>query len=172
MKLLSIAWTLLLPKDIRQEDCAQVGVERLWWSFYLVWRLSWQEIPGSFSVLSPPPPNYRLLLANTVINPVSIGSHNSQTSFQSSSFYIRALGKHCFLKCRHPHCVALSFYKVSLAFTPVRICWYSFIKMTCPLSSWITSHTFFQILHKLSIYHLPTLTTPKWMNEELFPIQI
>ncbi len=31
-------------------------------------------------------------------NPVSIGSHNDQTSFQSSSLYLRALGKHCYVK--------------------------------------------------------------------------
>jgi hypothetical protein len=46
---------------------AQVEVERLSWSFYLVWRPSWQEITGSYRVLSPPPPNNRLLLAITVI---------------------------------------------------------------------------------------------------------
>ncbi len=49
------------------------------------------------SCVVSPPPNYRLLLATTVIT-VSIGSHNSQTSFQSSSLYLRALGKHCFVK--------------------------------------------------------------------------
>jgi hypothetical protein len=31
-------------------------------------------------------------------NPVSIGSHREQTSFQSSSLYLWALGKHCFVK--------------------------------------------------------------------------
>ncbi len=31
-------------------------------------------------------------------NPVSIGSHSYQTSFQSSSLYLWALGKHCFVK--------------------------------------------------------------------------
>ncbi len=31
-------------------------------------------------------------------NPVSIGSPNDPTSFQSSSLYLRALGKHCFVK--------------------------------------------------------------------------
>ncbi len=31
-------------------------------------------------------------------NPVSIGSHSDQTSFQSSSLYLWALGKHCFVK--------------------------------------------------------------------------
>ncbi len=51
------------------EDRAQVGVKRLWWSFYLVWRPSWQEIPGSYHVLSLPPKNYRLLLVITLIKP-------------------------------------------------------------------------------------------------------
>jgi hypothetical protein len=27
-------------KDIRQEDCSQVEVETLWWSYYLVWKPS------------------------------------------------------------------------------------------------------------------------------------
>ncbi len=31
-------------------------------------------------------------------NPVSIGSHSDQTSFQFSSLYLWALGKHCFVK--------------------------------------------------------------------------
>ncbi len=53
--------------DSKTLDSAQEGVERLWWSCYLVWRPSSQEIPGSVSVLSWPPPNYRLLLAITVI---------------------------------------------------------------------------------------------------------
>jgi hypothetical protein len=51
------------------EDCAQVWVKTPWWSFYLVWRPSWQEIPGSYHVLSPPSPNNRLLLVITVIKP-------------------------------------------------------------------------------------------------------
>ncbi len=49
------------------------------------------------SFMSPPPliDCYWLLHWS---NPVSIGSHSDQTSFQSSSLYLRALGKHCFVK--------------------------------------------------------------------------
>ncbi len=50
-------------------------------------------------MLSPPPPNcigwYWLLQWS---NSVSIGSHIDQTSFQFSSLYLWALGKHCFVK--------------------------------------------------------------------------
>jgi hypothetical protein len=80
------------------EDYAQVGVERLWWSFYLVWRPSSQEIPGSFSVQSPPPPNYRLLLAITVIDPSFYWFPQYQTGFQSSALYLWALWNHYFVK--------------------------------------------------------------------------
>jgi hypothetical protein len=57
-------------KDIRQEDCAQVGVEVLWWSFYLVWKPSSQEFPGPSFVLSAPSPEQR----------DAIGCHGYQTS--------------------------------------------------------------------------------------------
>ncbi len=38
------------------QDCAQLGVEALWWSFYLVWKPSSQEVPGPCCVLSAPSP--------------------------------------------------------------------------------------------------------------------
>jgi hypothetical protein len=90
-------------KDIRQKDRAQVGVERLWWPFYVVWRPSSQEIQMSCH-LPPPTPNDRLLLVITVIKPSCFGSYSDQTSFQSSFLYLWALGKHCLvITCRHPH---------------------------------------------------------------------
>ncbi len=98
------------------EDGAQVGVKRLWWSFYLVCRPSWQEIPGSLHMLFPPPPSYRLLLvitvsktqfllAPTVIRPVSIPLVSTCGPWENTAL----------LKCHHPHCVALSFYIIFLS---------------------------------------------------------
>ncbi len=84
---------ILLIKDIRQEDCAQVGIERLCWSFYLVWRPSSEEIPGRSHVPSCPSPNSRLLLAIMMIEPVAIGSYSYQTSLLFLSPYCSARGK-------------------------------------------------------------------------------
>ncbi len=46
-------------------------------------------------------------------NPVSIGCHSDQTSFQSSSLYLWALGKHCFVKMSSSTlCCTVFLYKV------------------------------------------------------------
>jgi hypothetical protein len=82
-------------KDIKQEDCAQVRIERLWWSFYLVWRLSSQEIPGPNHVLSCPSQKSRLLLALMMIEPVAIDYYNEQTSLLFPSIYCVGPGKYC-----------------------------------------------------------------------------
>jgi hypothetical protein len=104
-----------VPKDIRQEDCAQVGVETLWRSFYLVWKPSSQEVPGPSYVLSAPSPEQwdaigcrlsnQFLLAPTEIKPV----------YYSIPSTVWALGKSCLSTCRHPHSLAQSSYIMSLA---------------------------------------------------------
>jgi hypothetical protein len=87
----------------------------------MVWKPSGQEIPGSFHMLSLPPPNYRLLLvisyyidqtqfllAPTVIRPVSNSLLSICGPWENTAL----------LKCRHPHCVALSFYLMFLNVNP------------------------------------------------------
>ncbi len=69
-----------------------MGVKRLWWYFYLVWRPS----PFVCCLLLPQTRGCYWLFQWS--NPVSIGSHSDQTSFQSSSLYLWALGKCFFVK--------------------------------------------------------------------------
>ncbi len=57
-----------------------------------------QEIPGPIHLLSSLCPNYWLLLALTVIEPVAIGSYSYQTSFNSLLSSLRVLWKYCYFK--------------------------------------------------------------------------
>jgi hypothetical protein len=95
-------YTLLPPflpgcKDIRQEDCTQVGVEALGWSFYLVWKPSSQKVPGPSCVLSAPSPEQWDSVGYHVYKPVPIGSYRDQISLLFYSLYSVDPGKILFV---------------------------------------------------------------------------
>jgi hypothetical protein len=86
-----------IAKDIRQEDCAQVGVETLWWSFYLVWKPSSQEVPGPSCVLSAPSPKQWDAIGYQVYQTSSYCLQRDQTSLLFYSLYCVGPGKILFV---------------------------------------------------------------------------
>jgi hypothetical protein len=85
------------------------GVERLWWSFCLVWRPSSEEFHGTSHLLIPLSPYQWPPLALTTIKPVS-------SSLLSS---VWALRKYCFVKMSSSafSCTVFLQYIISLEWT-------------------------------------------------------
>jgi hypothetical protein len=95
------------------KDCAQVGVKRLWLSFYLVWRPSLEEFSGPVICWSISPHNRWLLLALTAVR-------------SDYTFHLPFSGpweNTVWLKCRHLHPLAQWQYKCqALKMLTGRIC--------------------------------------------------